>query len=178
MREHREVRHVSLMTNRASQDNGSSAQATPEWARQAAQYLRARQLAAQAQLAPMAANARVAARQGVYGARVWTAPRLDAMSLAMQEQVAPWIAAQLAAYARRVDPVQVKSRRRWPAVAAAGIIVIGGGAATAYILTRRNSDAGADTEEPGEAASSPDTEREMAPADAVGADVNGQTQAT
>ena len=169
---------MSLMTNRASQDNGSSAQATPEWARQAAQYLRARQLAAQAQLAPMAANARVAARQGVYGARVWTAPRLDAMSLAMQEQVAPWIAAQLAAYARRVDPVQARSRRRWPAVAA-GIIVIGCGAATTvYFVNRRNSDAGAETEEPGEAASSPDTAREMAPADAVGADANGQTQAT
>jgi len=168
---------VSLITKQASQDNASSAQATPEWALQAARYLRARQLAAQAQLAPLAANARVAARQGVYGARVWGAPRLDAMSLAMQEQVAPWIAAQLAAYARRVDPVQAKSRRRWPAVAA-GIIVIGGGAATVYVLSRRNSGAGADTEELGEAASSPDTEREMAPADAVGADVNGQTQTT
>ena len=168
---------MSLMrSNQASQANGSYAQDTPEWARQAARYLRARQLAAQAQLAPLAANARVAAGRGVYGARVWTAPRLDAMSRSMQEQLAPWIAAQLAAYARRVEPVPATPpRRRWPGVAA-GIIVIGGGAAAVYVLTRRNSGAGTETEEPGEATSS--QEREMAPADAVGADVNGQTQTT
>ncbi len=168
---------MSLMTRKqASQANGSYAQDTPEWARQAARYLRARQLAAQAQLTPLAANTRVAARQGVYGARVWTAPRLDAMSQAMQEQIAPWLAAQLAAYARRVEPTPATPpRRRWPAVAA-GIIVIGGSAAAVYVLSRRNSGAGTETEEPGEATSS--QEREMAPADAVGADVNGQTQTT
>jgi hypothetical protein len=165
---------VSLMTRKqASQANGSYAQDTPEWARQAAQYLRARQLAAQAQLAPLATNARVAAAQGVYGARVRAAPRLDAMSRSMQEQLAPWVAAQLAAYARRIEPVPATPpRRRWPAVAA-GIIVIGGSAAAVYVLSRRNSGAGTETEEAGEAASSPDTAREMAPAD-----VNGQTQAT
>jgi hypothetical protein len=171
---------VSLMTTKqASQANGGSAQAAQEWARQAAQYLRARQLAAQAQLTPIAARGRVAARQGVYGARVWTAPRLDAMSQAMQEQVAPWLSAQLAAYARRIEPVPAKPpRRRWPAAFAAGIIVIGGSAAAVYVLNRRNSAPATETGEPGEAASSPGTPREMSAADAVAADVNGQTQAT
>src|SRR5215475_8263952 len=51
--------HVSLITTkRASQANGTAGQDPQEWARQAAQYLRARQLATQAQLGPMAANAR------------------------------------------------------------------------------------------------------------------------
>ena len=118
-REHREV-HVSLTTTKqASQANGASAEAAQEWARQTAQYLRARQLAAQAQLAPYASNARVATQQGVYGARAWTAPRLELMAQALQEQWAPKAAAALAAYARRVDPVPVKPpRRRWPAVVA------------------------------------------------------------
>ena len=97
-----------ITTKQASQANGTSGQDPQEWARQAAQYLRARQLAAQAQLAPLAANARVATQQGVYGARAWTAPRLELMAQALQEQWAPKMAAALAAYARRVDPVPVK----------------------------------------------------------------------
>jgi hypothetical protein len=166
-----------MRNNQASQANGSYAQDTPEWARQAARYLRARQLAAQAQLAPLATNARVAAGRGIYGARVRAAPRLDAMSRSMQEQLAPWVSAQLAAYARRIEPVPVRPpRRRWPVAVAAGIIVIGGSVAVVAMANRRNS--GTETEAPGEAASSPDTAREMAPADAVGADVNGQTQTT
>src|SRR5215831_8828575 len=110
--------HVSLITTkRASQANGTAGQDPQEWARQAAQYLRARQLATQAQLGPMAANARAATQQGVYGARAWTAPRLDLAAQALQEQWAPRLAAALAASARRVDPVPVKApRRRWPAV--------------------------------------------------------------
>jgi len=69
---------VSLITTKqASQANGTSGQAAQEWARQTAQYLRARQLVAQAQMAPLAANARAATQQGIYGARAWSAPRLD-----------------------------------------------------------------------------------------------------
>ena len=97
-----------ITTKQASQANGTSGQDPQEWARQAAEYLRARQLAAQAQLAPLAANTRVATQQGVYGARAWTAPRLELMAQALQEQWAPKMAAALAAYARRVDPVPVK----------------------------------------------------------------------
>jgi hypothetical protein len=164
---------VSLTTTKqASQANGVSAQAAQEWARQTAQYLRARQLAAQAQMAPLASNARVATQQGVYGARAWTAPRLELMAQALQEQWAPKAAAALAASARRVDPVPVKSRRRWPAVVGGVILIAGGTAAAVVILNRRNSAPATGPVEPGEAASPADTPPEMA-----AADVNGQPQA-
>ena len=166
-----------ITTKQASQANGTSGQDPQEWARQAAQYLRARQLAAQSQFAPLAANARVATQQGVYGARVWTAPRLELMAQALQEQWAPKIAAALSAYARRVDPVPVKPpRRRWPALVGGAVLVAGGAAAAVVIMNRRNSVPATEPGEPGEpgeANGSADTPREMA-----AADVNGQGQAT
>jgi len=170
---------VSLIsTKQASQANGTSGQDPQEWARQAAQYLRARQLAAQAQLAPFAANTRVATQQGVYGARAWTAPRLELMAQALQEQWAPRMAAALAAYARRVDPVPVKPpRRRWPAVVGGAVLIAGGAAAAVVIMNRRNSAPATEAGEPGQAADSAETPPETA-ADPVGADVNGQGQAT
>jgi len=163
---------VSLRTTKqASQANGVSAQAAQEWARQTAQYLRARQLVAQAQMAPLAANARAATQQGIYGARAWSAPRLDLMAQALQEQWAPKAAAALAAYARRVDPVPAKSRRRWPAVVGGAVLIAGGTAATVVILNRRNAAPATEADEPGEATGSTDAAREMA-----AADVNGQSQ--
>jgi len=146
---------VSLTTTKqASQANGASAEAAQEWARQTAQYLRARQLAAQAQFAPYASNARVATQQGVYGARAWTAPRLELMAQALQEQWAPKAAAALAAYARRVDPVPVKPpRRRWPAVVGGAVLIAGGTAAAVVILNRRNAAPATAPVEPDEAAS-------------------------
>jgi hypothetical protein len=171
---------VSLITTKqASQANGTSGQDPQEWARQAAQYLRARQLAAQAQLAPLAANGRVATQQGVYGARAWTAPRLELMAQALQEQWAPKMAAALAAYARRVDPVPVKPpRRRWPAVVGGAVLIAGGTAAAVVIMNRRNSAPATEAGEPGQAAPAADTPQETAAGDPVSADVNGQGQAT
>ena len=163
-----------ITTKQASQANGTAGQDPQEWARQTAQYLRARQLATQAQLAPYAANARAATQQGVYGARAWTAPRLDLMAHALQEQWAPRAAAALAAYARRVDPVPVKPpRRRWPAVVGGVVLIAGGAAAAVIVLNRRNAAQAMEAAESGEAAGSADTQREMA-----AADVNGQGQAT
>jgi len=161
---------VSLTTKQNGQANGFSTQAAQEWARQASQYLRARQLATQAQLAPLAANARIAAQQGMLGARAWTAPRLDTVGQALQEQMAPQLAAALSAAARRIEPAK-PHRRRWPALAV-GAVVIGGSAAAVIIMSRRNSQPAAETAEPGETASASDATAEMAPAD-----VNGQTQA-
>ena len=165
---------MSLTTKQASQANGTAGLSTQERAQQAAEYLRARQLAAQAQLAPLAANAQVAARQGVYGARAWTAPRLDLMAQALQEQWAPKAAAALAAYARRVDPVPPKPpRRRWPAVVGGVVLIAGGATAAVIIMNRRNSAPVTEAAEPDQAASPADTPPEMA-----AADVNGQSQPT
>ena len=162
-----------ITTKRASQANGTAGQDPQEWARQAAQYLRARQLATQAQLGPMAANARAATQQGVYGARAWTAPRLDLAAQALQEQWAPRLAAAMAAYARRIDPVPPKSRRRWPAVVGGIVLVAGGATAAVIVMNRRNGAPATEAGEPGQAADSADAQREMA-----AADVNGQGQGT
>ena len=165
---------MSLITKQDSEANGSAQQQVPDWARQTAQYLRARQLATQAQLGPYAANARAATQQGVYGARAWTAPRLELMAQALQEQWAPKAAAALAAYARRVDPVPVKRpRRRWPAVVGGAVLIAGGATAAVVILNRRNAAPATAPVEPAEAASPAGTPPEMA-----AADVNGQSQAT
>ena len=168
---------MSLMNKQDSEANGSSQQQVQEWARQTAQYLRARQLATQAQLGPLAANARVSAQQGLTGARAWTAPRLALMGLALQEQWAPRISAALADYAQRMDPTPAEPphRRRWPAVIGGVVLVAGGAAAAVVVLNRRNT-AALESGEPDEADSAPDAPQEVA-ADAVGADVNGQTQA-
>jgi hypothetical protein len=164
--------HVSLITRQASQANGTAGLSTQERAQQVAEYLRARQLAAQAQLAPLAANAQVAARQGIYGARVWTAPRLDLAAQALQEQWAPRIAAALSAYARRIEPAK-PPRRRWPMFVGGAVLIAGGATAAVIIMNRRNSAPATEAGAPGEAADSADTPREMA-----AADVNGQGQAT
>ncbi len=166
-----------MTTKQDSQANGTaiSAQAAQEWARQAGQYLRARQLATQAQLAPLAIQARIAAQQRLLGARTWTAPQLDRIGLALQEQMAPQVAAALSAAARRVEPIPPpQPRRRWPAVAAAVVVVAAGAAAAVIIMNRRNSNAVTEPSELDETAGAPGAPQEM---DAVGADVNGQTQA-
>jgi hypothetical protein len=167
---------VSLMTKQDSDPNGSAEQPLPDWARQTGEYLRARQVATQAQLAPLAASARIAAAQRMLLARAWTAPRLELMGQALQEQWAPRVSATLAAYAHRLEPVppEPPSRRRWPAVVGGVVVIVGGAAAAAIILNRRNS-AAMDAGDPDETATAPDTPPEMA--DTVSVDVNGQTQA-
>jgi len=170
---------VSLTTKQESDANGSAEQQpVPEWARQAGEYLRARQVATQAQVAPLAAAARVAAAQRMLLARAWTAPRLELMGQALQEQWAPRVSAAMAAYARRIEPVPPAPppRRRWPAVVGGVVVIVGGAAAAAFILNRRNS-AAIEAGEPDETATAPDTPEEMAATDTVSVDVNGQTQA-
>ncbi len=163
---------MSLMTTKQNgQGNGFSTQAAQEWARQAGQYLRASQLAAQAQLAPLALNARIAAQQGLLGARAWSAPRLESMGQALQEQMAPQVAAALSSAARRIEPPRPR-RRRWPAFVAGAIVFAGGTATAVIIMNRRNSQSVTEPGEPGGMASASDAAREMA-----AADVNGQTQA-
>ena len=167
---------MSLMTKQDSEANGSAQQPLPDWARQTGEYLRARQLATQAQLAPLATSARITAAQRMLLARAWTAPRLELMGQALQERWAPQASAALAAYARRIQPVpEPPPRRRWPAVVGGVVVIVGGAAAAAIILNRRNS-AAAEAGEPDETAAAPDTP-EMAAADTVSVDANGQTQA-
>jgi hypothetical protein len=91
------------------------------------------------QAGPMTASARTAARGGVYDARVWAAPRLDRTAYALEDQVAPRMAAMLSAAAQRIEPAPVRRRRRWPVLAAGLITAAGLGAAAAYLLKRRGA---------------------------------------
>ncbi len=146
-------------------------------AQQASQSLRARQVAAQAQLAPLSASARMSAQQGLYGARVWSAPRLDQMGRTLEAELAPRMSAMISAAARRIDPAPAPApRRRWPVLAAGIVMIVGGSAAAVLVLSRRSHGQAAG---PGPAAAqtsgAPDGQREMAGADAV--DANGQMQA-
>jgi len=133
--------------------------------------MRARRAAAQ--LAPLALSARMTAVQGVYGARVWAAPRLERMGQTLQERVAPRMSAMLSATARRIDPVPPR-RRRWPLLAAGIIMIAGGGAAAAVLLNRRGPGSIAELGRPGGARPSA-AQPDMAGADT--ADVNGHMQA-
>jgi hypothetical protein len=177
---------VSRMTKKqvskaiAEADGAAAGLARAERARrraqQASQSLRARQVAAQAQLAPLAAGARMSAQQGLYGARVWTAPRLDQMGRALEAELAPRMSAMMSAAARRIDPAP-PPRRRWPVLAAGIVMIVGGSAAAVLVLSRRSQGQAAEPCPPAQTSGAPDGQREMAGADAAGADANGQMQA-
>ena len=164
---------MSLMTRRQvnmvrgakgrAQDAGSRARQAG-----AHQSVRARQAAAQ--MAPLARNAQMTAKQGVYSARVWAAPRLERMGQALQDDVAPKMSAMLSATARKVQPAS-PPRRRWPILAAAMLMIASVSAAAAAALNRRSP--GPDTAfgDPGESARPASGPRDMAAAES--ADVNG-----
>jgi hypothetical protein len=93
-----------------------------------------------AQAAPLAASAAEIGRRGVHRARVWAAPRLDRTGQALEDRVAPRVAAMLSATARRIEPARPK-RRRWPLVAAGLVAAAGLSATAAFLMSRRDSEA-------------------------------------
>jgi hypothetical protein len=124
---------VSLMTKTQATEGGAAIKA-----RAGAARARVRAQRAAAQAAPLAASAAATARQGVYRARVWTAPRLDRTGQTLEKQVAPKMAAMLSSAASRIDPAPAR-RRRWPFVAGGLVLAAALSGAAAYLLTRRAS---------------------------------------
>jgi hypothetical protein len=142
--------------------------------------VRAQELARQAattQVAPLARNAQEKAGRGLHEARAWTAPRVEAGGVAVQERLAPAVSAALVTAARRIEPVKAR-HRRWPVIVV-GVVVLGAGcAAAAQVLRSRRNAASM-------AASDPATPPPVPPAtpgerqemtDAPHADVNGQVR--
>ena len=142
--------------------------------------MRAQELARQAattQVAPLAKSAQEKAGRGLLEARAWTAPRVEADGVAVQERLAPAVSAAMVTAARRIEPPKAR-RRRWPLIVA-GVVVLGAGcAAAAQVLTSRRNAASM-------AASDPATPPPMPPAtpaerqemtDTAHADVNGQVR--
>jgi hypothetical protein len=141
--------------------------------------VRAQELARQAttQVAPLAKSAQESAGRGLLEARAWTAPRVEAGGVAVQERIAPAVASALVSAARSIEPPKAK-RRRWPLIVA-GVVVLGAGCAAAaqVMRTRRNAAtmAASGTVPPSPVPpATPAEGQEMT--DAAHADVNGQVR--
>jgi len=117
-----------------------------------------------------AAAAAAAARQGTYSARIWAAPRIERTGQALEQQVAPRVAAMLSSAAHRIDPAPAK-RRRWPFVAAGLMLAAGLCGTAAYLVNRRAARQWGEVPEPTGAQAAPETVQEGA-----GSDVNGRVQ--
>ena len=71
--------------------------------------VRAQELARQTattQVAPLARSAQEKAAQGLLEARAWTAPRVEAGGVAVQERLAPAVTAAMVTAARRIEPAE------------------------------------------------------------------------
>jgi hypothetical protein len=141
--------------------------------------MRAQELARQAattQVAPLAKSAQEKAGRSLLEARAWTAPRVEAGGIVVQERLAPAVSAALVTAARRIEPPKA-TRRRWPFIVA-GVVVVGAGcAAAAQVLrSRRNAAAMAasDPAAPPMPPATPAERQEMT--DTAHADVNGQVR--
>lgn len=168
-------------TDTSSQDAKARAIAGAKLAAvQAREYSgRAREVAS-AQLIPLAKSAQLTANRGVYNVRVWAAPRVEWTGVAVQERLAPRVSSMMIDTARRLEPPQPRSRRRWPAVVA-GIVMLGGAAAAAGLLRSQrnaammnNSDPAMPTPDPMPPAGSAKDGQDMP--DTAQADVNGQVR--
>ena len=165
-----------MFSKTASQDAKSRAVAGAKLvADQARQYSgRAREVAS-TQFTPLARNAQLTASRGVYNARVWVAPRLERTGVAVQEQLAPKVSAAMVATARKMEPVQARSRR-WPAVVAGIVMLIAAAAAGGLLRSQRNAASNQATPPPDPmppAGSRPDSQGTP---DSAQADVNGQVR--
>lgn len=125
---------------------------------------------AASRVAPIAASARVTARQGMRTVRTWTAPRLDRTGQALEKRVAPRISAMLGAAARRIEPR--RKRRLWPFLTVGLVAAAAAAGAAIRMVTRR----GAGTSQPGAASEKEAATHPESTAAAKTADVNGRVR--
>jgi len=149
-------------------------------ARQATEQVAPLAKSAQRQFNPLARSAQMTASRGLYGARVWAAPRVERTGVAVQERLAPRVSAMMVATAQRLQPAPAKRRRRWPGILA-GIVAVGAGSVAAVLLRGKRGSTmampGSVTSAPTSpmpSAGSPEGERESATTTQV--DVNGQVR--
>jgi hypothetical protein len=181
---------VSLRTRK--QDAKAAARAGAKNARQqaktGAKIARQRARQASTQVTPLAQSARQTARDGVHGARVWAAPRVEHSGHVLQEtfehsghvlqeRVAPKVSDMLAATARRLEPDEPLRRRRWPKVLA-GIVMLGVGTVVAAVLRGRlgSTSVTQPDDSPQSATAPADPLSSHQAADGETADVNGQVR--
>jgi hypothetical protein len=168
-----------VFSRSSSQDVNTRAAAVALQAK--AQAIRAQELALQAreQLTPLAKSAQQNATQGVYQARTWVAPRVEQAGVAVQERIAPAVSSAMITTARRVQPVQARSRRRWPVIVA-GVVTVSAAAVAAILLrgqrANRSSAEPADDAAPPPAPPASDQAGSNERSETAQADVNGQVR--
>jgi hypothetical protein len=156
--------------SRASNQDGTSQ------AKAAAIWVQERTIQAREQLTPLARSALDNANRGVYQARVWAAPRVEVAGVTVQERIAPAVSSAMISTARRMQPVEPRSRRRWPGILA-GLVTIAAGCVAAILLRgQRSAQFGADPADapPPVPPASGTGSTEMT--DAAQVDVNGQVR--
>jgi len=178
-----------VFSRTAAQDAKSRARASAKQAQAGARQARAsaklaadraREATAQAstQFTPLAKSAQLTVGRGVYGARVWAAPRVERTGIAVQERLAPKVSSMMTEAARRMQPAQAKPRRRWPLIVGGIALLAAGGAAAAVLRSQRKSAA---FSEPAVPAPTPMPAPGQPPAgqefgEGAQADVNGQVR--
>ena len=170
-----------MFSRTAAQDAKSRARASAKQAKAGARLAadRARRATTQAttQFTPLARSAQLTLGRGVYGARVWAAPRVEATGVAVQERLAPKVSSMMIETARRMQPPQATRRRRWPVIVGGIALLAAGGAAAAVLRMQRKATAAepftpapAPMPAPGQPQSGPEL------GETAQADVNGQVR--
>jgi hypothetical protein len=165
-----------VFSRTSSQDVKSRAKAGAAQAKAQAIRAQGRALQAKEQFTPLARSAQLTASQGVNQARSWAAPRVEQAGVAVQERIAPAVSTAMISTARRMQPVQSRSRRRWPVIVA-GIVTVSAGAVAAILL--RGQRANRFSDQPAAAPPVPPASGQAAsdePAETAQADVNGQVR--
>jgi hypothetical protein len=168
---------MSLKTRKQDAKAAATAGATNarRQARRASTQVAPLAKSARTQVTPLAKSARQAAKEGVYGARVWAAPRVERTGHVLEERVAPKVSAILAATARRVEPAQPKRRRRWPK-ALAGMAMLGAGMVAAAVLRGRRPPFARKPDSSSEPFMAAGPTSGSQPTDTETADINGQVR--
>ena len=165
-----------MFSRTSSQDVKSRAKAGAAQAKAQAIRAQGRALQAKEQFTPLARSAQLTASQGVNQARSWAAPRVEQAGVAVQERIAPAVSTAMISTARRMQPVQSRSRRRWPVIVA-GIVTVSAGAVAAILL--RGQRANRFSDQPAAAPPVPpasDQADSNEPSETAQADVNGQVR--
>jgi len=91
------------------------------------------------QVRPLASDARQAAGRGVFRARSWAAPQVERTGQALQDTVAPKVAAALHSSAERLDPGEPPHRGWRKGAAAISILLAAAAAAVAAMARNRKA---------------------------------------
>jgi hypothetical protein len=138
-----------------ARDASTAAAAAAQTAATAAQAA-AQEVSSAAQTAAQGVNKGV--RQGVYRARVWTAPRLESAADYTTATMAPKVSSALRVTARQVSPQDMQRKNghsalAWSVLGAA--VLAAAGAVAAMVRHRYRSAMAADTEEDASAGTAP-----------------------